>query len=118
MVADADQSTLARTCTVLREGGYAPIAVGDGAEALAAFSREADLIKAVLTDVAMPTLSGVDLAKVIRRMRPQARIMAAAENGAESKFAELRQIGITSFVPKPCAAGDLLSGIRRLLDQS
>ena len=117
LVADADRDSLAITCGVLKRGGYDPIGVTDGAEALAAFWRQADRIRAVLTDIVMPTLSGINLAKVIRRLRPQARIMAVGTR-VESKFDEWRGIGVDSFVPKPCAAGELLYGVRRLLDRT
>lgn len=117
LVADSDGESLERTCLVLKGGGYEPLGVTDGAEALAVFSDCSDRIRAILTDAVLPTLSGIDLAKVIRRMRPGARIMAAGI-ALESKFDELREIGVTSFVPKPCKAGELLSGLRRLLDRS
>jgi DNA-binding NtrC family response regulator len=117
LVADADRECLAASCEVLRSGGYEPIPVSDGAEALGVYSRNSRRIGVVLTDVSLPTLSGLNLVKVIRRLRPRARVMVAAANWVESKFAEWREIGVTSFVPKPCAAGDLLAGLRRLLVQ-
>ncbi|WP_342110848.1 ATP-binding protein, partial [Methylobacterium sp. SI9] len=54
----------------LIELGYLPILAANAGEALAALAKDADGFDVVFTDVVMPGMNGVDLAKEIRRLHP------------------------------------------------
>jgi two-component system NtrC family sensor kinase len=51
----------------LTELGYATTLVGNAIDALAELSRNAERFDVVFTDVVMPGMTGIDLAKEIRR---------------------------------------------------
>jgi len=53
----------------LTELGYAPVLVGTAMEALAELARNPDGFDVVFSDVAMPGMTGLDLAQEIRRRR-------------------------------------------------
>ncbi|WP_342112346.1 ATP-binding protein, partial [Methylobacterium sp. SI9] len=54
----------------LIELGYLPILAANAGEALAELAKDVDGFDVVFTDVVMPGMNGVDLAKEIRRLHP------------------------------------------------
>jgi CheY-like chemotaxis protein len=59
------------TSALLREFGHQVIEVSSGAEALTILERRSQAIDILVTDYAMPQLSGTDLLAKARQLRPQ-----------------------------------------------
>ena len=79
--------------------GYSVISTFSGEEALAHVEKgEADVI---LLDVLLPGLSGLEVLKRIKRMRPQARVIMVTAIDAEDIRMEARRHGACGFVTKP-----------------
>jgi CheY-like chemotaxis protein len=93
LVVDDDPFVLEMLVIILEEEGYPVEAAEAGAEALAAFDRHSD-IGLVLTDMNMPGMDGLQLAREIRRRNDVVPILLlsarddgefvrqASENGA------------------------------------
>jgi CheY-like chemotaxis protein len=80
LVIDDDQYVRMLLCDLLSAWGYDPVAAADGAEGLALFGRGG--YDAVLTDLTMPNVSGLDVAATVRDLDPSvAVIMFTAFNG-------------------------------------
>ena len=60
---------------VLEMCGYTVLEARDGEEALRIFNTHQDAIELVVTDVVMPGISGVELAKQLRALDPDIRIL-------------------------------------------
>jgi len=83
---------------------------GDGAEALEVMlGRHIDL--AVL-DVAMPRLTGLQVARRIREHRPDARVLILSMHDNERFFFEALQAGASGYVLKTAAHQDLVAVFR------
>jgi len=52
----------------LRDLGYVPVLANDAQEALAELAKDADRFDVVFSDVMMPGMNGIDMAREIRRM--------------------------------------------------
>lgn len=115
LVVDDEALIRKSTCRLLENRGYATLGAGDGAEALDVYTEHAGEIAAVITDLKMPVMDGVDLARVLRRMEDGLRIMAVTALEEESKFEELRAIGVGSLLAKPYTAEQLLRSLHELL---
>jgi DNA-binding NarL/FixJ family response regulator len=86
---------------------------GDGAKALElALSEPIDL--AVL-DVAMPRLTGLQVARHIREHRPQVRVLILSMHDNEQYFFEALQAGASGYVLKTAAHSDLVTACRSTL---
>lgn len=71
----------------------------DGAEAVGFYrSARPDL---VLLDIDMPRMNGLEAARAIRRMDPQARIIMITANGDRASVVEAYGIGVVDFIVKP-----------------
>lgn len=80
LIIDDDQYVRMLLCDLLTTWGYEADAAADGVEGLALFGRGG--YDAVLTDHAMPTLSGLDVAASVRHLDPRvSMIMFTAFNG-------------------------------------
>src|SRR5207237_10763962 len=75
MVVDDERSLVALAEQTLAELGYDPAGFDSSIAALQAFQAEPQFYNVVLTDAAMPELSGVELAREIRRVRPDMPIV-------------------------------------------
>lgn len=76
LVVDDDSLVLTSTSLLLEDLGHRTISAACGARALELFDSEPD-IDLVITDMAMPQMSGAQLANAIRNMRPSVPIILA-----------------------------------------
>jgi two-component system chemotaxis response regulator CheY len=98
-----DSATVAKQLSKILEASGRYTVVGhatDGLEALKAFqSSPPDL---VCMDVLMPNLDGVQALRMIRQIKPDARVvMISSVGGGADKVAECLKAGATNVISKP-----------------
>lgn len=106
---DDDLPILEVVSEALGDAGYTVVTAISAAEALEKIRDDAS-ISLLFSDVAMPGMSGVDLAKQAAAMRPDLRIMLAsghAESWIEGIPADV------DFIAKPYRLGDVLKAFSR-----
>ena len=113
LVVDDEEAIRAVAEPLLRTSGYEVLLAEDGPAALAIFAAQAVNIDIVLTDLAMPVMSGIALARTLRKMQPDACIIVSAGREDDCSPAELDEVGVAATLPKPYTQTALL----RLLDQ-
>jgi PAS domain S-box-containing protein len=117
LMIDDEASILTITGQTLEAFGYRILTARDGAEAVAIYAEHKNEIAVVLTDMMMPVMDGLNLIRVLTRINPAIKIVAAsglAKNGSGS-----REPGgnIKHFLTKPYTAETLLKTIRAILDE-
>ncbi len=86
--------------TVLLQNGYGVLLAEDGPAALSIFAARGAEIALVLTDLVMPIMDGLSLARTLRKMDSEIRIVIST--GQEDELpGELSRIGILATLPKP-----------------
>jgi len=100
------------TALVLEKNGYKVLAAAEGTDALALYKKHASEIQIVLTDVMMPGMDGVHLARALKEINPQVKIIASTGQATEIRQAELRSLGVNVILSKPFDAKKLLSTLR------
>jgi CheY-like chemotaxis protein len=117
LVVEDDQNLRLTLTELLRLEGFAVVTARDGDEGyLQAMAHQPDL---VVTDLNMPILDGIELARLLRRQRGKIAgvpIIALSANLNDYDIGENKRTGIDSFVDK--ASGDrnrLMMEIRTLL---
>jgi two-component system NtrC family sensor kinase len=115
LVVDDEIDIRGVTQTVLVQNGYRTLSAADGAEAISIFASQIDNIDAVFTDVMMPLVDGIALCRVLRKMDPEVRILAATGTGEEECLRELHALGIGWVLGKPFSTGSLLTALSETL---
>jgi signal transduction histidine kinase/CheY-like chemotaxis protein len=117
LVVDDQQHILDAVSALLRQAGYRVQPFVEGEAALEAYfsSQGNDPFSLVLTDVVMPGLSGVELARRLFRRDPSARVVFMS--GKVSNDFTRQDFGGRhfEFVHKPFRTEDLLSAVRTSL---
>lgn len=99
LVADDDHGMARTVCDILRRHGWTPTEVHSGEAAVeAAAARRYD---AVLMDVRMPGLNGVEAFRVIRESQPQTPVILMTAYAAPDLLAQAEREGVLQILPKP-----------------
>jgi signal transduction histidine kinase/CheY-like chemotaxis protein len=108
-----DEASVRRlVARMLREAGYQVIEAPDGAEALRLGRQQIETVTALVTDLDMPRLSGVDLARRLARERPDLPVLFIS--GLAPQSADDMPSG-SGFLGKPFTREGLLEHLDRLL---
>jgi CheY-like chemotaxis protein len=101
--------------TVLENNDYRVIEASDGAEAIALYAQDSAAIAAVFTDIIMPCMDGVALLRAIRKLNPQAKVIASTGQSEKNRLAELKSLGVTALLDKPYSARTLIQTLGAVL---
>ncbi len=118
MIVDDEKSILDYLSEFLMNYGYRAIAFSDAGSALETFKNETDRFDLIITDMAMPDMSGDTFSKNILAARPDIPIVLCTGYSHKLTKEDALNIGIKAFFQKPVEGKELLDTIRTLLDQS
>ena len=97
--------------------GYSVEATTSPTEALILFKSKPDYFDLIITDMAMPDITGDKLVKEILEIRPDLPIILCT--GFSEKVDErlAKKIGVADYIEKPVASRDLALKVRKVLDE-
>jgi two-component system response regulator HydG len=113
LVVDDDPSTLSALESLLRQSGYDVRTAEDGKQALERFADGA--ADAVVTDVNMPRMSGIELLKELRKQDPALPVIVCTASGDLATAIDAMRAGAQSYLTKPVELAALLIAIERAL---
>jgi CheY-like chemotaxis protein len=103
------------TTRMLERAGYEVVAVGSGAEALAAASVGKP-IDVLVTDAVMHGMSGIELADRMHDLYPESAVVILSGYTAETLDLERVIAQGARFVAKPISSGALLAAVGAAID--
>ncbi len=98
---------------VLHEEGYKSFTASSGMEALDILNTQ--LIDLVLTDVKMPGMTGIDLLKKIKEIKPDMPVIIMTAFGSVEKAVEAMHKGAYTFILKPFENEALIAHIDKAI---
>jgi signal transduction histidine kinase/CheY-like chemotaxis protein len=101
-------------CQALSVSGCTVLSAPEAQEALRILSQQKGVIDLLITDVIMPGMNGPALAKQVRAMRPETKILYMTGYSGEFVRSDMLIPGV-SFIQKPFTPGDLRRKIRKML---
>ncbi|MBN2716568.1 MAG: response regulator [Deltaproteobacteria bacterium] len=118
MIVD-DEAVLCDMMTAsLRKAGYMVHRFTDGLLALEAFSAAPDDYDLVITDQTMPGISGLSLAKEIRRIRSDCHVIMCTGYSNKVNEQVCSEHGIKKLFYKPVRLRELTEAIRQIFDSN
>ena len=102
---------------VLYDNGYKVLEAANGEEALRLVqSHPAGMIDLLLTDVVMPRMGGIELARCLHQARTDIKILLTSGYMDEAPILASSPNDRIPFLHKPFMPSELLSQVREVLD--
>jgi two-component system cell cycle sensor histidine kinase/response regulator CckA len=115
LVVDDEESVREVISEILESAGYRVLLAADGREALDLYGAHASEIDAVLLDMTMPRMNGVECFRALRQDHPGARVLLMSGYNEQDATGRFDSAGLAGFVQKPFAARTLLGTLERSL---
>lgn len=118
LVVDDEASVRDGVRRILENQGYRVLMATQGAEGLEAFSRKRKEIRAVLTDMMMPVMSGPSMIAAIRGIAPDQLILGMTGLTEQTGVKNMKNLDIPALLIKPFSGDDLLRALHAALHAS
>jgi PAS domain S-box-containing protein len=115
MIVDDERPLVALAEETLAELGYEPIGFSSSVQALQAFREAPQRFDVVLTDETMPELIGTELAREIRRLRPDLDVVLMSGYSGAQLLERARAVGVREVLRKPLQSRDLAECLGRIV---
>ena len=116
LLVDDEKSLIHIGQRMLERLGYKIIAKTSSAEALQCFRAEPDKFDLVVTDQTMPNLTGIQLTKELKKIRPDIPIILCTGFYEKTTGETIKRLGIAELLMKPVDIRKMAEAVRRALD--
>jgi nitrogen-specific signal transduction histidine kinase/ActR/RegA family two-component response regulator len=115
LVVDDEASIVTAVQLCLERRGYRVLAAANGQAALNVLAANSADVEIVFTDVMMPVMDGLALAREVHRLYPDMPVIASSGLDLQGRPSEIEAGVISEFLTKPYQPPALLAAIRRQL---
>ncbi len=115
LVVDDESAVRRLACAVLARHGFTTREARDGTEGVAYAVDTSDTVDAVLMDVTMPEMDGMEALAQLRLARPRLPVLLSSGYPPDEGDAGLGGDPFTGFIAKPYAPGELVEAMHALL---
>ena len=118
LVVDDEAIVRAPLRRILEGHGYRVLTAAEGQEALTVLDQHRPEVKAVITDLMMPGMDGLELARRLRRSDPGLPILAMTGLTQPESMKELAALSLPILLRKPFTLETLLRAVHQVLTGS
>jgi CheY-like chemotaxis protein len=111
LVVDDEAAVLRMVCALLEAKGYTVQSADNGHKAAELFQRQPESIALLLTDLAMPGTSGIELIHKLKTINPELPVVAMSGDLTEWQ----KELGSVPCIEKPFTVRTLLRSIEQHL---
>ena len=101
---------------MLERMGYVVTSRTGSMEALEVFRNKSNSYDLVVTDMTMPNMTGAQLAKEIKQIRPDIPVILCTGYSAQIDEEKSKYLGIDGYIMKPILRKELAQLVRKALD--
>lgn len=112
---DDEEALVQMNSEILGKWGYDVAGYRESVEALEAFKADPGGFDLVMTDLTMPKMTGLELARHIMAIRPNVPIVLMTGFSEATTLEKARLMGIGEFILKPAGSRELAQCISRVL---
>jgi PAS domain S-box-containing protein len=118
LLVDDEEPILRLEKQMLERLGYHVSTRTSSVDALAAFQVNPDAYDLVITDMAMPNMTGDQLARRMLAVRADIPVILCTGFSDKMTATKAKSLGIKGFLKKPLVRGDLAGTVRKVLDEA
>lgn len=116
LVVDDEMDLAAMTCTMLRALGYSTVSCTNPTTALSILREDPYAIDLLITDHAMPGITGDELTTDIKKLRPELPIIMCTGFANKLTEASAKELGAAALLFKPVSRDDLAHAVSSALE--
>jgi DNA-binding NtrC family response regulator len=116
LIAEDDINTLQGLNTIVSRQGHQVLTAPDGQEAYALMNEHGD-VDVLLTDLKMPSLSGLELSQRVRESWPETQVIMMTAFGTVETAVLAMKEGVFDYLTKPVDVEELLIVLEKALRQ-
>ncbi|HME54600.1 MAG TPA: PAS domain S-box protein [Candidatus Lokiarchaeia archaeon] len=113
LIVDDEESILMIARTILESHGYKVLEARNGADAIELYRTHRDSIDVCLVDIMMPVMNGIEVIKLIRKMKPHAKFIAMSGMIEKEMEGEIKIANVQGLLQKPYSAEKLLNTLHQ-----
>jgi CheY-like chemotaxis protein len=118
MLVDDEDAVRVIGADLLERLGFVPVAFARPAEAVEAFRADPGGFSAVISDLTMPEMTGLELARHVLSIRPETPIILTSGYLHSEAQQKARESGVRCVINKPFEVQELVAQVRSVLDES
>ena len=118
LVVDDEQTINLFVQRVLKTAGYQVLTAEDGHEGLKVLREHPDEIAAILLDLTMPRMDGLEVMRELRHQASDIPILIMSGYSEQEVSVRCAETGASGFIQKPFSSGSLIAGIARVLSRN
>ena len=115
LLVDDEEPLMVMTAEVLAQLGYEATSFTDGRAALEAFEKAPQGFELVVTDEVMPALTGTELARRVRRIRPDLPVVLVSGYSGPILTQQALGADVSELLKKPVQSRELAAALARAL---
>jgi len=116
LVIDDEKAILGVARGMLEQCGYQVMTAKNGAEGIEVYRCEHQNIDAVLLDLSMPGMSGMEVFEELKNLNPGVKVLISSGLMDEEETKNAFKIGIRGFLQKPYSVVDLSAKTKEVLE--
>ena len=116
LVVDDEEQNIEMLQQMLERLGYRVTGRTSGIDALATFRAQPDKFDLVITDMNMPNMTGTDLVRELREIRPGISVILCTGFSEMISEKDTQALGIQKIVMKPAVTAEIARAVRSLID--
>jgi PAS domain S-box-containing protein len=115
LIIDDEPTVRLLTGKVLEHAGYSVLAAESGSNGLELYRRHRDAIAAVVLDMTMPGMGGLEVLKELRSLDPRVKVLVSSGFSEDEVARTFSDEGFAAFLHKPFDPQDLLLTLAQVI---
>ena len=113
MIVDDEEIIRGLLAQILIGEGYEVVTASGGREAIEVLARER--FDAVITDMLMPDVNGIEVVRAAKRIDPRYPVMVMTGYPSAQAAEDLRSLGVSDYVAKPFDVDQIIADVAKLV---
>ncbi len=115
LVIDDEESILRIARGMLEQCGYEVVTADNGKDGVASYEHNPEAVDAVVLDLSMPGMSGLEVLRRLREINPSVRVLIASGMAVEEEIRSTTAYGSGGFIQKPYTAVELSTMLKKIM---